>query len=160
MWKYNCNRKLIIIAFCLTTCVCNCFAQSGWSKWGKNENSYRVQSDFKERDYSLNDLNPGEAIVKSTAIIYWFFFSDLDGDNCPFHPSCSNFYIEAMKNTNIVQGTLMFFDRFTRDATFTGRQKHYPVYKNRKFFDPPDNYNLNSTDIKYYFPSTLILEEE
>lgn len=152
--------KLTTIIFFIICCSNGMLSQSDWNKWEKSENIYTVQIDMKERDYSFDNLSGDQVILKSTAILYWFFFSDLDGDNCPFHPSCSHFFIEASGQTNLFQGTLMFFDRFTRDASFAGREKYYPLYKNRKFFDPPGNYTLNKKDIKYHYPLTLILNEE
>jgi len=71
---------------------------------------------------------------------YKFFISDLDGDNCPFYPSCSGFFVESVKRTNFLQGSLLFIDRFTRDMNFFKSFDQYPIHKSGKFFDPISNY--------------------
>jgi putative component of membrane protein insertase Oxa1/YidC/SpoIIIJ protein YidD len=151
---------LLIIFLPVLFCNNGILAQGNWNKWQKTKINYIVEVDLKERDYSYENLSVDGVILKSAAILYWSFFSDLDGDNCPFHPSCSNFFIESSRQTNLVQGTLMFFDRFTRDASFAGRHKHYPLYINGKFYDPPGNYTLNPEFLHYHFPMTLIIKEE
>lgn len=133
------------------------FAQSEKSKWGKADYSYRVESSIESRDYSVNFDNPLNAIAKSVINVYWYFISDLDGDNCPFHPSCSSFYLDAVEETNIVQGTLMFFDRFTRDASAVGRYERYPKYKSGKLFDPANLYYLSA---RSYIPASTLIDEE
>jgi putative component of membrane protein insertase Oxa1/YidC/SpoIIIJ protein YidD len=87
---------------------------------------------------------------------YWIFISDLDGDNCPFHPSCSSFFLESIEETNLIQGTLMFFDRFTRDSNPVNREEHYPVYKNYRFYDPPKLYTLSKEKIQIIPPHTVV----
>jgi len=83
----------------------------------------------------------------------------VDGENCPFNPSCSGFLIEAIKETNLPQGTLMFFDRFTRDLNIFGRMNHYPRYGALHLYDPVDLYTLNEDKIQYLPPTILIKSE-
>ena len=96
-----------------------------WQKWGKENYSYRIPEDQQQRNYSLKNENTCGTILKSFADIYWFFISDVDGDNCSFNPTCSAFFVQAVKETNILQGTLMFADRFTRDLNLF-KLNHYP----------------------------------
>lgn len=133
------------------------FAQSEKAKWGKADYSYRVGSSIESRDFYINFGKPLKAISKSVINVYWYLISDLDGDNCPFHPSCSSFYLDAVEETNIFQGTLMFFDRFTRDASVIGRYERYPKYKSGKLFDPADLYSLSA---RSYIPASTLIDAE
>jgi putative component of membrane protein insertase Oxa1/YidC/SpoIIIJ protein YidD len=82
---------------------------------------------------------------------YWFFISGVDGDNCPFQPSCSSFFVESVKETNLIQGILMFADRFTRDINFYKREEHYPRAGNGRYFDPASLYTLKKEKISDLF---------
>jgi putative component of membrane protein insertase Oxa1/YidC/SpoIIIJ protein YidD len=133
------------------------FCQTDWVKWEKAEYDFRKPSDFRHRDYSYdNDSTASQYVVKTGANAYWYFVSDLDGDNCPFRPSCSAFFVESSKQTNIFQGTLMFFDRFTRDLNIYKRHEHYPRVRDGYFYDPVSLYTLSERKINYIPPSAII----
>lgn len=129
--------------------VTGLFSQTDWEKWGKADFSYEINNNSTLREYSLSGDNAGQVILKAAAASYWIFISDVDGDNCPFNPTCSSFFLQSIKETNIVQGTLMFADRFTRDMDIFGRLSHYPIARNRHFYDPPSLYTLDKGKIKY-----------
>lgn len=133
----------------------NHFAQTDWEKWEKAEVDYRLQNKIKYRDYSNTNDNYAQFFVKSVVNAYWFFISDVDGDNCPFRPSCSVFFVDAVKETNIFNGTLMFFDRFTRDVNLFRKNK-YPLTKDGYYFDPVNLYTLNPAYIEYIPPDVVI----
>lgn len=136
--------KLIIIF--LIASSYSVFSQSESYKWEKAEYLYRVDDSNHQKDISFVSDNPFELITKSFVYSYRLLISDLDGDNCPFHPSCSSFLLDAVEETNIITGTLMFFDRFTRDASFIGRNTRYSVHKSGKLYDPAYLYVFNSKD--------------
>jgi len=119
------------------------FAQTDWQRWQKSEISYSEKIDDPERSYSLHADDPFKFLLKTAAITYWFFISDVDGDNCPFDPSCSSFFLESVKATNIIEGTLMFADRFTRDFNVFNRSDYHVTRKGR-LADPPEKYLLTS----------------
>ena len=119
------------------------FAQTDWQRWQKSEINYTERIDNSERSYSLRADDPFEFLLKTTAVTYWFFISDVDGDNCPFDPSCSSFFLASVKASNLVEGTLMFADRFTRDINVFNRS-NYPVTKSRRLADPPEKYLLEN----------------
>lgn len=106
-----------------------------------------IKTESNKRDYSLNGTRPLYIPVKLFIMGYWFFISDLDGDNCPFTPTCSSFLLQSVKETNVIQGALMFGDRFMRDANIFGREEHYPVIKENHYFDPVVNYFLDKKKI-------------
>ena len=137
----------------------NLFAQSENSKWGKADYSYAVPDKFEHRDYSFNEKNPERFVLKSVLNAYWFFISDVDGNNCSFNPTCSHFFLLSVKETNIVQGSLMFFDRFTRDMDIFGKADQYPYALDGHYYDPPSLYMLRKDSIQYIPPSAVVKNE-
>jgi len=131
---------------------------AGWVKWGKADYRYAKPNEFRHREYSFDTESVSGFIAKSTANAYGYFISDLDGDNCPFRPTCSAFFVQASKETNIFQGTLMFFDRFTRDFNIFKRYEHYPRVKDGHYYDPVLLYTLDEEQIKYIPPSVTVAE--
>ncbi|HSD62584.1 MAG TPA: membrane protein insertion efficiency factor YidD [Ignavibacteriaceae bacterium] len=135
------------------------YAQTDWQRWDKAENSYQMKSPYVGRNYSMESTSIGNAAVSIFINAYWIFFSEVDGDNCAFSPTCSSFFVLSVKETNIFQGILMFADRLTRDADFIGRESQYPLAKNGRFYDVPSNYKLDTKEIKYIPPLVLINDE-
>ncbi len=149
--------KIIFIIFLLQ--AGNIFAQSDWVKWNKSNYSYQIKNNFQHRDYSFDNKNVGRFLIKSLADTYWLFISDVDGDNCSFNPTCSNFFLQSVEKTNIVQGSMMFFDRFTRDMNIFGKADHYPRVSDGHFYDPPSQYLMKKDSIKYIPPSVVMIDE-
>ena len=147
------NFKLFLFLLFIST---SAFCQTENLKWQKADISFEKPDNFIPRDYSFESDNAGEFITKSIVNAYWFFISDVDGDNCPFRPSCSVFFLESAKETNIFQASLMFFDRFTRDMNFVKGMNHYPRVKSGYLFDPPQNYTLNQGRINYLPPAFIV----
>ncbi|RPI62311.1 MAG: membrane protein insertion efficiency factor YidD, partial [Ignavibacteriales bacterium] len=113
---------------------------------------------YLEREYDLSIESVSDVIVKPVINAYWFFVSDVDGANCPFQPSCSSFLVQSIKETNVFQGVVMFFDRFTRDTNIFGRHEHYPRYGKNHFYDPVSLYTLEEENINYIPAKTYVNE--
>ena len=128
-------------------------AQTDWIKWGKNEATYSIKL---EKNYAETKIDSKNNLIVHLKNFYSFFISDYDGDNCPFSPSCSEFFVQAVRETNLIKGTLMFVDRFTRDINFFKGTLHYPRIKNGKFYDPVNNYTLITKKIIYNSPISFI----
>ncbi len=143
---------LILITTSLT-------AQTDWVKWGKADYSYNQKDLPSSRNYSIDSKNIGRAALKATADAYWILISDVDGDNCSFSPTCSSFFVQAVEKTNLVQGALMFFDRFTRDMDIFGKLGQYPRVPDGHFYDPISLYTLNPGKIKYIPPPEVVNNE-
>jgi len=138
-------KILLLQLFCLTGTL---LSQPDSERWEAKQTLYELPETYLH-DYTIDKSSFGMTLLTSFRNIYYFFISDLDGDNCPFYPTCSSFFIQAVKETNIFNGGLMFADRFTRDLNLLKRKDHYPISKSGKFFDPPYNYTLNSQKIKF-----------
>ena len=134
------------------------YAQTDWVRWEKSDPPYQKKDVYLQREFDLSINSISDIIVKPVINAYWFFVSDLDGANCPFQPSCSAFFSAAVKETNIFQGTMMFFDRFTRDTNLFERRKHYPLFDKNHFYDPVALYTLNKEKIKIILANTFVNE--
>ncbi len=143
---------LLLIIFCIQLS-----AQNDWTRWEAAEVSYELKS-VDKKNYEFEPDSFSGLLMSSMKNIYYFTFSDLDGDNCPFYPSCSNFYVSAVKQTNIFQGTLMFADRFTRDSNLFKSRNHYKYYSHGKFLDPVEIYTLNE-NIKDHIPQKSVIDD-
>ncbi len=148
--------NLILLFLFITT---SAFCQMENLKWQKADPLYEKPTKQVHRDYSFEADNAGEFISKSLTNAYWFFISDVDGDNCPFRPSCSSFFLQSTKETNLVQASLMFFDRFARDMNIAKGHNHYPRVNAGYYYDPPKNYTLNQGRIKYLPPAFIVDDE-
>lgn len=147
-----------ILLFFIVLSVCT-YSQTDWNKWEKAELSYLKMIDAETRDYKIGGENIAEVIANTLTSSYWFLVSDVDGDNCPFKPSCSTFFVEVIKETNLLQGTVMFFDRFTRDMNIFNRDNKYPRFSNKYYYDPVSLYTLENNRIQYLPPGTQIKSE-
>jgi putative component of membrane protein insertase Oxa1/YidC/SpoIIIJ protein YidD len=125
----------------------NINAQTDWVRWEAKQISFELPT-HQNHDYNIDKPGFGMTILSVLRNAYYFFISDLDGDNCPFTPSCSAFFIQSVNETSIFKGTLMFADRFTRDLNFFKKANHYPLLASKKYFDPAYNYTLHSAKIK------------
>jgi putative component of membrane protein insertase Oxa1/YidC/SpoIIIJ protein YidD len=132
-------HRIFIISFILMFTI-SVFPQVENGYWGKAEISYTTGENYRQRDYTFKNEGAINLLTEAVTKSYWFFISDLDGDNCPFRPSCSEFLQQSVQKTNAVQGTLMFFDRFTRDLNFYNRHNHYSKTPEGYFADPPEKY--------------------
>ena len=131
------------------------FSQTDWVKWNKADINYEIP--VREHQSSSNNTsNVGSMLLSGLQDSYSFLISDVDGDNCPFYPTCSSFYIESIKETNIFQGTLMFADRFTRDSNLYKSKTHYPHHSSGKYFDPTYNYYLEQDKVHFYSRAKIV----
>lgn len=132
------------------------YSQTDWERWNKAEVKYTIEK--TEYDDETKVESPGLAAGALSIVrgVYAFFISDHDGDNCPFYPSCSNYYVQAVKEAGIVKGTLMFADRFTRDLNMLKRQNQYPMHISGRFYDPPQNHTLIEDKIIYSSAETTV----
>ena len=135
------------------------YSQTDWVRWEKSDPSYQIKNPVIQRNYDISIETVSDLIIKPVINAYWFFVSDVDGANCPFNPSCSSFLVKSIKETNLPQGVLMFFDRFTRDTNISGREMHYPRFGKNHFYDPVTLYTLNEQTINF-IPANTYLNEE
>ena len=150
------NKKYLFSILLITQVAIN--SQTDWVRWEKSDLTYQLKNNYLEREYDLSIESVSDVIVKPVINAYWFFVSDVDGANCPFQPSCSSFLVQSIKETNVFQGVVMFFDRFTRDTNIFGRHEHYPRYGKNHFYDPVSLYTLEEENINYIPAKTYVNE--
>ena len=143
----------LILLFILFTGIVS--AQTDWVKWEKAEIDYEIPA-YPQQPYSIDDSGVGSVILSGLQTTYSFLISDVDGDNCPFYPTCSAFYVHSLQETNIFQGTLMFADRFTRDSNLFKSKTHYPFHSSGRYYDPTYNYYLDQNKVHFYSRDKLV----
>ena len=87
--------------------------------------------------FSLSKENPNElqAVFSGLFLVYKAFFSSQDNQRCSFHPSCSEFGLEAVKRFGVIRGVMCTCDRLTRCNGFSPRQ--YEIdFERRRLKDP------------------------
>lgn len=131
------------------------FSQTDWVKWEAKQISYEQRRAVIPSS-SANGL--GTKLASGLQKVYKFFISDLDGDNCPFYPSCSTFFVESVNEAGLIKGSLMFADRFIRDLNFFKGSNDYPEHISGKYYDPAYNYTLISQKIKYFTGDSVVKE--
>lgn len=140
--------QILLLVFLLPAALLS--AQNNWynkpsndiqKKWTASEISYQVHDD------NANTVNSDSSasLINAVYFVYRTFISDVDGDNCPFHPTCSSFFVQSVKTTNIFQSILMTADRLTRDLNVV--KNHYTLSHDGYLIDPVENYTLNRTRI-------------
>jgi putative component of membrane protein insertase Oxa1/YidC/SpoIIIJ protein YidD len=140
-------RYLSIIL--LLTLNTSFFSQDSTSLWKKKVPNYAKQNVVVNAEPDFSSGSFFGSFIKSAVKIYGYTISQHDGDNCPFHPTCSAFFIDAVTKKGVIEGTLLFTDRFTRDANFYKPSGKYYRLSNGKFYDPVERYLLKSTEFIY-----------
>jgi len=87
--------------------------------------------------FSLSRKNPNELqmVFSGLFLVYKSFFSSQDNQRCSFHPSCSEFGLEAVKKLGIVRGIICTCDRLTRCNGFSPEQ--YEIDMERRALKDP-----------------------
>jgi len=86
-------------------------------------------------------------ILSNIQKAYKLVWSDYDGDNCPFEPSCSFFLVEAVDKAGLIKGALSFSDRFMRDLNPIKKAGVHTLSEKGKILDPVNLRINNSQEI-------------
>jgi len=127
-------------------------AQTDWERWEKKSPNFQIENE--ENNLSNNSQNYSFFLLLKDS--YNVLLSDFDGNNCPFYPTCSQFYFQSINETNILKGTLMFADRFTRDSNLFKSRSHYPRHISGRLFDPIENYLLSDSSVVFYSREKIV----
>lgn len=131
------------------------------SVWSAKDPVYQSELKPAGKEYNLQFNALSDYLTIPLIYTYWFAISEPDGNKCPFHPSCSSFLMHGIKETGLITGTILFFDRFTRDANVVNRREHYPLITKGKYFDPHYVYLLDgSGNANPWFPEYIYLMEK
>ena len=82
-----------------------------------------------------------EDVLKGGIRIYQQAISTQDLPSCMFHPSCSRFAFDALREFGSVRGYLLAADRLLRCSPFT--YLYYP-FDGEKFVDPVTSYRFDA----------------
>lgn len=146
--------KILFFLFVLISIT----AQPETGRWTKKEIDYRFEIP-QSKSHRIDNSSISTLLASTAQTTYYFLISEHDGDNCPFYPSCSAFFVQSVKEYNFIKAFFMFGDRFTRDLNYLKGLKKYPLHSSGKFYDPPCNYSLNRNRIVIYPPNEIVDEE-
>lgn len=109
--------------------------------WNKKDINYikEVVSDKVFYEHSEE-----KSFIHLSFNLYKELISKFDGENCPFIPSCSEFFLEAYKRTNIINSILLLSDRFQREIN-PFKKDNYQICNNR-FIDRVEEYIFYRND--------------
>lgn len=97
-----------------------------------NPGKTRLSDQFSLSRENTNEL---QAVLSGLFLVYKSFFSSQDNQRCSFHPSCSEYGLEAVKKLGVIKGVICTCDRLTRCNGFSPEQ--YEVdFNMRRLKDP------------------------
>jgi putative membrane protein insertion efficiency factor len=87
--------------------------------------------------FSLSQKNTNELqwIFSGLFLAYKSFISSQDYQRCSFHPSCSEYGLEAVKKLGVIRGLMCTCDRLTRCNGFSPDQ--YEIDMERRVLKDP-----------------------
>ena len=130
-----------IISLCIFILSCS-FAglTQNPDKYSLNELSHLFDAhEHKIPKYSNESSKPKneiEFLMASGFNIYKGFFSSQDNPSCIFHPSCSEFSVQALQQKGLLLGTLYTFDRLSRCHRFIKPDQYVFEPSKQRFYDP------------------------
>jgi putative component of membrane protein insertase Oxa1/YidC/SpoIIIJ protein YidD len=130
-----------IVSLCIFILCCS-FAglTQNPDKYGLNEISHLFDAhQHKAPKYlseSLKPKNELEFLMASGFNIYKGFFSSQDNPSCVFHPSCSEYSVQALQQKGLLLGTLYTFDRLSRCHRFVKPNQYVFEPSKQRFYDP------------------------
>ncbi len=139
-------RRCFLILFLFS--FCTLYSQET-SRWGAAAKPYPSLPVNHKGPITFDIDDPASLPVDAFIFIYRHGISEHDGDNCPFHPSCSSFLLDAVKSEGLITGGLMFWDRFTRDVNIYNRKDKYTIHSSGRFYDPPFYYSSSRNIYNY-----------
>lgn len=97
-----------------------------------NKTKPRLGTQFALSKENSNEL---QTVLSGLFLVYKSFFSSQDNQRCSFHPSCSEYGLEAVKKLGVVRGVICTCDRLTRCNGFSPRQ--YEIDLDRRILKDP-----------------------
>lgn len=96
-----------------------------------------LEGDAAHSLYSKENVKKqfGASPLKGAFRFYKKFISSQDNNSCSFHPSCSVYAMECVRENGLIKGTLGTFDRLSRCHGFA--PEYYPIHDGtKKLYDP------------------------
>jgi putative component of membrane protein insertase Oxa1/YidC/SpoIIIJ protein YidD len=89
----------------------------------------------EQHTLSKKNTNELQWVLSGLFLAYKSFFSSQDYQSCSFHPSCSEFGLEAVKKLGVIRGLMCTCDRLTRCNGFSPDQ--YEIDMERRILKDP-----------------------
>ncbi|MCS7052515.1 MAG: membrane protein insertion efficiency factor YidD [Ignavibacterium sp.] len=129
----------MIVIFLIFILNSQLISQVDFIRWEKSDNYLLIESkNSLSESIETKNINKKQSFIDVLLKVYKYSFSNFDGDNCSFYPSCSEFLAESFKLTNPIVSILLFFDRLSRDTNIFYKGDY--VIINNRYYDPPSDY--------------------
>lgn len=69
---------------------------------------------YKDQPKTIKNSNPVSMLYGGSLYVYQNFITQHFSANCLYHPTCSDFSKQAVKNFGLIKGGLLTFDRLNR----------------------------------------------
>lgn len=69
---------------------------------------------YKDQRKTIKNSNPVSMLYGGSLYVYQNFITQHFSANCLYHPTCSDFSKQAVKNFGLIKGGLLTFDRLNR----------------------------------------------
>ncbi|SHF52523.1 Haemolytic domain-containing protein [Mariniphaga anaerophila] len=90
----------------------------------------------KYKSESNKPKNEFEFLTASSFNVYKAFLSSQDNPSCVFHPSCSEYSVQALQQKGLFLGTLYTFDRLSRCHRFIKNDQYIFDPSKQRYYDP------------------------
>lgn len=132
-------KNNLIVIFFIFLLNSKLISQVDFIRWEKSDNYLLIESrNSLAESFETKNINKKQSFIDVLLKVYKYSFSNFDGDNCSFYPSCSEFLAESFNLTNPLVSILLFFDRLSRDTNIFFKGDY--VIINNRYFDPPSDY--------------------
>ena len=97
---------------------------------------------YKNQPKTFRNCNPVSLFYGGSLYVYQNYFSPHLSASCLYHPSCSDFSKQAVKEFGLVKGTLLSFDRLSRCNRIAATDLNFDDIntKTHRFNDSVTNY--------------------
>ncbi|MBL6963593.1 MAG: membrane protein insertion efficiency factor YidD [Bacteroidetes bacterium] len=127
-------RIFIIILFLLSSVLQYAIAQSP-DEIECLKSSFELQTALPYEKHGTESNSAIELVFNQVFIFYKVFISSQDYSSCSFHPSCSEYAIEAIHKQGVVKGVFNTFDRLTRCNGLS--PEHYHIHRELHALEDP-----------------------
>lgn len=106
--------KYILITSLIVIFYSDVFSQTDFDY--QTIDKIEISKEINKEDFSKysNQVGTFQMLFSSSFLFYKKYISSQDIGDCPFHPSCSEYFIQSIQKKGVILGFLNGFDRYKR----------------------------------------------
>ena len=133
-------NKIVVILLLIITVFQNPFKAYGQISNDINKfEKIKIYQAEQKRDYSYakEQFKTFQVLFSGMFLFYKNFVSSQDNSSCPFHISCSEYFLKSVQQKGAILGFLNGIDRYKRCNGFSN-DRYEIIHETGKLFDPVD----------------------